>query len=197
MQTENELLATAKKYGVPLPQTCIELEWKEPTNFIWVKEEEGYKLHSKSDYMILYLLASAKFSKSAMIEFKDIEKDIPKTTPNRNANSRLEQGKLSAFTEILTLLGVNTEAIYCQDDIQEIEGIPAPQMHEIAPLLPPFSNSSYQTVFQKTLKNELVYCENVEERLFVSVENHHYAQAYAELFIKLKEKNLLPNANSH
>jgi len=73
-------------------------------------------------------------------------------------------------------------------------GVPLP---ETCIELPPFSNSSYQTVLQKTLKNELVYCENVEERLFVSVENHHYAQAYAELFIKLKEKNLLPNGNSH
>jgi hypothetical protein len=70
-------------------------------------------------------------------------------------------------------------------------------MHEIAPLLPPITNSTYQTVFQKTLKNELVYSEDIKERIFVSVENHHYAQAYAELFIKLKEKNLLPNANSH
>ncbi len=68
----------------------------------------------------------------------------------------------------------------------------APQMHEIAPLLPPFINASYQTVFQKTLKNELVYCENVEERIWVSVENHHYAQAYAELYIKLKSEKLQP-----
>jgi hypothetical protein len=35
MQTENELLAIAKKYGVPLPQTCIELDWQHETLFYW------------------------------------------------------------------------------------------------------------------------------------------------------------------
>lgn len=67
--------------------------------------------------------------------------------------------------------------------------LPAPQFHEIGKELPPFSNCSYQTIYQKTMKKELIYSKNVEERICILVENGNIAQAAAELYLKLKSQN--------
>lgn len=84
--------------------------------------------------------------------------------------------------------------------------IPAPQMHEIAPLLPfkfetnPIGNqekgrfyhwfSSYSSIGYSNFPLG-TYLEEIQ--LEQSIENNHYAQAYAELYISLREKRLLLN----
>jgi len=115
-------------------------------------------------------------------------------------------------------------------DYSEIDGIPAPQMHEIAPLLPMeidndgsktyttnhvkeyVKNStrialplikSYPLYFRGVYEQESSYIcyfiDNFRNKMYhysemmfeVQINNHHYAQAYAELYIKLREEGII------
>jgi hypothetical protein len=60
----------------------------------------------------------------------------------------------------------------------------APQMHEIAPLLPKWTMLGFDAIIvTKTEKS--IECFRVE------IENNHYAEAYAQMYLKLKEANLI------
>ncbi len=83
----------------------------------------------------------------------------------------------------------------------KVDFIPAPQMHEIAPLLPLSFKRNYSSYlyfinhvtigYSSSKFGEWVddYPNNTLMKTFI--ENHHYAQAYAELYLKLKKKGLV------
>jgi hypothetical protein len=132
MQTPQEILATAKKYGVPLPETCIELEWENETLFYWFAFNNEFRL-TRNEF---------GFPDTFSVNYNLIENE--KITNKRN--------------------------------------IPAPQMHEIFRCF-----SQIQLVTTK----EYLWVSYVKYPIHIPIHDHHYAQSYAELFIKLKEKNLL------
>lgn len=78
---------------------------------------------------------------------------------------------------------------------------PAPQMHEIAKLLPTIIRSGefndYQFAYDYYnscyLLHRIKYSHSCHEvrNIVVDIVNFHFAQAYAELFLKLKSLNLL------
>jgi len=148
MQTENELLAIAKKYGVPLPETCIELKgninFYKSLNNLYPEID----LHPKTVYYWYRVKNTNKW-------FLDTD-----------------------FTSEQTHGGYSPS---------DVEVLPAPQMHEIAPLLPPFISVGIKCGFvlaKDTLSYGSCYYNT-------PIHDHHYAQAYAELYLKLKPENLL------
>jgi hypothetical protein len=178
----NELVKFCAEKGVPMPETCEKLNWQGETNFIWVKDGSGYKLHSKSEYLIEYLLNEANQQREDFDKWREIEENC------KAVNGRLAQGKLSMVTEILTILGKDTSSIYVQD-YSEIDGIPAPQMQEIAPLLPPkiwFITNEIEFFHY----NNYIGYDTYNQIFEVLINDHHYAQAYAELYIKLREEGI-------
>lgn len=71
--------------------------------------------------------------------------------------------------------------------------IPAPQMHEIARELPAdFYTDCGQHIFYE-LNNRIGYGLHIKQGKVESttIRNHHYAEAYAKLHIKLREAGLL------
>lgn len=66
----------------------------------------------------------------------------------------------------------------------------APQMHEIAQQLPD-SVDDFGLIQHTTAVFYLPLCFPNSEGNYVDVKNHHYAQAYAELYIKLRDVGLL------
>ena len=124
MQTPQEIIDTAKNYGVPLPETCIELDWQNETLFYWVKD---------------YANATYKLVTKKSLDYWVVE-------PND----------------------------FC---------VAAPQMHEIARLLPPFISSVGIKCAFVLAKDTLSYGSCYYN---TPIHDHHYAQAYAELYLKLK-----------
>ena len=140
---------TAIKYGVPMPETCKELNWQIQTLFAWIKKEGEWILINYNDWC---------------------DFGYP---------------------------------IY----------ICAPQMHEIAPLLPfdkdiqplqgyykwRFSINRNWFKKEKNADIELSYSAQKIDKTFVNQDknitiksvNNHYAQAYAEMYLKLKKENLI------
>lgn len=129
----------AAQYGVPLPETCKELNWQKETLFWWVHEQ-------KED---IFKVVTSSFKKS------------------------FENLKMQSETNVFIA--------------------PAPQMHEIAKLLPERIQKS--TLYYIATLNSIAYLRSpilgdiVE--LESKVKNQNYAQAYAELYLQLKSKNLL------
>jgi hypothetical protein len=64
----------------------------------------------------------------------------------------------------------------------------APQMHEIATELPKSIDSYLLMTY-----NDLIAYENPANEILISskIENNHYAETYAQLFLKLKKENLI------
>lgn len=133
-------LETIKK-GVPMPETCKELNWQGETNYFWAYNH-NWILFNQNDLDI----ADAYFSK--------------------------------------------------------FEKCKAPQMHEIAPLLP---ISISQIIFEKRevfylsfrpiieKGGELIYEHSHKQfalsNINVLYENNHYAEAYAQMYLKLTKHN--------
>lgn len=46
-----EIQEIANKYGLPMPETCIKLNWSEYTHFFWVKNEDG--LHYLNEWELV------------------------------------------------------------------------------------------------------------------------------------------------
>jgi hypothetical protein len=87
----------------------------------------------------------------------------------------------------------NTNGYYFSDDLIVYN---APQMHEIAQLLP--CEDKYTGAYIVLNGNYLACshakyekCVTIYKYMNVMVENHHYAEAYAQLYIKLKKENIL------
>lgn len=157
MNTQEQIKKTAKDFGVPMPDTCKALDWKEKTFFAWIFHE------------------------------------------------KLSQPYLCFFEKIYCQwLHVETQEVIASEENFDFTFFYAPQMHEIAPLLPlkfetnPIGNlergrfyhwfSSYSSIGYTSFPVS-TYLEKAQLEQFIV--NHHYAQAYAELYLKLKEKNLL------
>jgi hypothetical protein len=81
---------------------------------------------------------------------------------------------------------------------------PAPQMHEIAPIIENLAievysvkmvNIKFDFTEQGLDKIQHLLCfENdciSENAIYVNIQNNHYVQAYAEMYLKLKSQNLL------
>lgn len=135
---------TAIKKGVPIPETCKELNWQEETMFYWIVD---------------------KNKNFVLVDFNELKQlDCPNF-------------------------------------------IPAPQMHEIATHLPQKLGYYYDET-QKRVRHHIKFEEGyvVEIGIFqnkgytvlgydiffsVVLNNNHFAQAYAELYLRLKNLNLL------
>lgn len=138
-----ELEKQAIKYGIPMPETCKELDWKKQTLFYWARD-------TKLD-----------------LDWIIVPFELYCTETNKNLSARY--------------------------DI-----IPAPQMHEIAMELPKTIYYKETTFyldliildsFEQYLKyNDEYYKKSVFE---IEIKIFHYADAYAQMFLKLKELNLL------
>lgn len=138
-----ELMGTkdiAIKYGVPTPETCRELDWKEETYFYWCEIESKYELCFKT---------------------RD-----------------------------------NIEGMYCK--IGSIFGLfpsevfPAPQMHEIAIALPKKGQTIIEIVQNEGEEDFLRFCDDIySASIWLDLSQNHYAEAYAELYIKLRKEQLL------
>lgn len=124
---------SAIKYGVPMPETCKQLNWQRQALFAWIKKESEWILINYSDWKYF---------------------DYPTY-------------------------------------------ISAPQMHEIAPLLPTTLGTQSGNRILTTKNNSLAYSfdtapYNVDLIVGrINIINNHYAEAYAQLFLKLKKENLI------
>ena len=147
MQTENELLAIAKKYGVPLPETCIELKgninFYKSLNNLYPEID----LHPKTVYYWYRVKNTNKW-------FLDTD-----------------------FTSEQTHGGYSPS---------DVEVLPAPQMHEIVVYLNFDVDKLGNTIGKLNIDSNGIGFECSTE-----IHDHHYAQAYAELYLKLKQQNLL------
>lgn len=131
----------AIEYGVPMRETCEQMEWQKETSFAYLIDniETGRK------YDVELFLLSFIDEKEDLIHCFSLDRIV--VVKRR-------------FSE--------TKIIY------------APQMHEIIPMLPPFANATYQNILQ-----------SIVDRISIKVENNHFAQACAELYINLKKEDLL------
>ena len=144
MITQEEISA---KFGVPLPETCKELNWENKTFYFY---KDGC-LCSQLRY-------------SPLVNFW-------LATP-------IDSDGITYF-----------KARYKEDFI------PAPQMHEIAPMLPEKidgyqsngQNIWYQ-LLSKSMSKQLVYGykNDFDDKLCVNIIDWNYAEAYAQLYLKLK-----------
>lgn len=162
--TNNEtILQNAIEFGVCNPYTAKLLDWKIPTKYIWVFLCNG-KPESKTPYLAIKIPPHYEHTLSGERIWRENEIVVFENTPNiRNLEDLSE---------------------WCY----------APQMHEIAPLLPDvvhakdMGNLNYPYYFFSKS-----YFIGYGSKDFISseVQNRHYAQAYAELYIKLRDAGLL------
>jgi hypothetical protein len=146
----------AIEYGVPMPETCVQIDWQGQTFFFWLKSISGK----------WYLVNKAK----------------------------------KPFSNIICYHEANILQIEKSLILDWVIVVPAPQMHDIAPLLPKIVINNELTTYYidlVTLDSGNQYLRYNTEKgicykeLKVEIKNHHYAQAYAELYIKLKNEGLL------
>ena len=134
----------AAQYGVPLPETCKELNWENiDTNFFWL-------VCNNTQRALLHIIQENRFGEKCY----------------HPVNNGFAHNKFKVY--------------------------PAPQMHEIAKLLPEklLNYKGYESV--EFCENEKVMGYGILNRfLATEIKNHHYAQAYAEMYLKLKTLNLL------
>ncbi len=170
------------KYGVPMPETCQKLKLSDfqrdfgygnHTKLFWVKHCENYEV-TKSGFEVCH-------SEKVIKLVYGVEK-----TP-------------FSFTNAMKYVDCNTLKVLKKGSVYE--SWQAPQMHEIAPLLPLSFKRNYSSYlyfinnvtigYSSSKFGEWVddYPNNTLMKTFI--ENHHYAQAYAELYLKLKEKGLI------
>jgi hypothetical protein len=130
MQTPQELLATAQEFGVATYETSKQLDWQNPTKYVWVR---------------------TAYNEITVMSRKELEYE--KT--------------LLDMTD-----GIGYSSVVCA----------APQMHEIFRC---FSQIRLVTI------QEYLWVSYVKYPIHIPIHDHHYAQAYAELYLKLKPENLL------
>ena len=155
MNNTNEIKELSIRYGVPIPDTCKQLDWKEPTLLCWVYQQpyDGY---------------TSDFWKCTLVSWA------------------VESGN---------------------------DYILAPQMHEIAIFLPIYivyktkntirkfypdkKNEAFINIYTnpETSVSHLSYANilNGATPLYQNITNNHFAEAYAQMYLKLKQANLLNN----
>jgi hypothetical protein len=164
-----ETTEIAIKFGVATPETSEELQWEEETFFRWFHPTKG----------VFFLCTSTSY----------INSDGQK----RYVLSDVKNGNQIS----------NTTFVY---------GTPAPQMHEIAKHLPVFimNDTGKKYIAGEKIGQPIIYrnflcygfngnqiaelyysTQYDEEEYSVEIGNHHYAEAYAQMFIKLREAGLL------
>lgn len=166
----------AIKYGVPMPETSMKLDWQGETNFYW-----GYFRYSQeptgNDLIprLLYYVG-VEDGKKQFIVVKECH-------------------------HLLNLIGVQSwERI--NPDERDYEIYPAPQMHEIAPLLPPkiegFLEPMYLDLVSAPYHNKSCFFLQYtgvksKKDYFTSmrIDDFHFAQPYAELYLKLKNEGII------
>lgn len=150
MQTQEQIQEIARKYGVPVPETCKELDWKGESNYYYYNGELCYGL--RFNKLIGYWFAKP-VNDDGLTFFKSVDKNY---------------------------------------------FIPAPQMHEIAPLVAGFAASQemhiHQNVYQDFTAMQFVLSStlNPVKRLpYVNIDGSNYAEAYAQMYIKLRRASML------
>ncbi len=58
MEDEKKYKELAVQYGIPLPETCVNLDWKYETFFVWVKRHDGFKLCFIDGYNEVFISVS-------------------------------------------------------------------------------------------------------------------------------------------
>lgn len=186
----------AVKYGVPMPETCKELNWQGETHFYWVYYEGEYHLHNENSlFHAKLLLEKAKmykeFYNENMQEFREDKNNL-----GAKSNARLDQGKFSAYCEILVhCFATDTSEIYepnylFENGEFEVQ-IPAPQMHEIAIFLEDklptlrlcLEHKSEHLYTIDEVTNEVDFCVNVCRS--------NYAEAYAQIYLEFKNEGVI------
>lgn len=158
-----QILETAIRYGVALPETGELL--RKDANFVELDEDNDYGADFHPTTFFYWL--------------------------------RIKEGKKSQMIdrEWCLYTSFEREQLYSGFFGGDVECVPAPQMHEIAKMLP-------ETIKQDGKKHDLTalmheglcYQSRVisESELFLTyIQNHHFAQAHAELYLKLREAGLL------
>lgn len=87
----------------------------------------------------------------------------------------------------------NNKSIICNDDVDENPEyvIPAPQIQEIAPLLPPKIYYITDSAEFFHINDNIGYDDDRDGLFEVQIKNFHFAQAYAELYIALREAGII------
>jgi hypothetical protein len=154
-------------FGVVTPETAEKMEWKHKTSRVWYRRVES----------------------------------MPYTLCNVFRHN--DKVRLCSATDnsLVDILHIENFATYT---------VPAPQMHEIAKYLPNeilvdakydnetdilfLLNVCKKSIYYETNDNIKYGCSKAkgfEEKSYVAIENHHYAQACAELYIELLDAGLL------
>lgn len=83
---------------------------------------------------------------------------------------------------------------FVDNNCVEIDIIPAPQMHEIAPMLPEKIKNEKEGVLRFGMSHiaisYIVFYDNFPKET-IRIKNNHYAEACAELYLKLKNEGIL------
>ncbi len=159
--TNKELIQFCADKGVPLPETCQKLDWKDESGFYWKKITDH-----ETWYNLYY----------------------------HNGRESIFIGGDGVFREIGA----------------KIVHYDAPQMQEIAPLLPvklrlntgyDYDGNDTYSNFEFKIRNypnwhifydgETSYADYYVKDFKFGTENHHYAQAYAQLYIALREAGII------
>jgi hypothetical protein len=133
--------------GVPLPETCVIMAWKEKTHFYWLKSLSG----------VWYLVNKCKLPFDDRICYRECNR-----------------------------LPIENSLIY-----DWVMVVAAPQMQKIAEALPP--KIIYEsTQMEFVSKNNVIGYDGDYKHIFEThIVNHHYAQAFAELYNQLKNEGLI------
>lgn len=161
------LLETAIEAGVPLPETCKNLDrnfWLNKVSMYWFFEDNRWSLCTR----------------------------LQKLTQERYF-----------VAECFNVNSENKERC-----IENVIFIPAPQMHQIAPIIENLAIETYSVKMvnlkfdfteQGLDKIQHLLCfenDNISENaIYININNNHYAQSYAELYLLLREKGLLETKN--
>lgn len=189
----------SKRFGVPLPETCHLIKWERPTKFYWYETEQGefelyqtptcdFKQWLVDNIKHLDILYKIEYSQDK--QFKKERKFY--------SNSRLTQGKISAFTEVCVFLGIGDEIghFYETSAFTSNLRIPAPQIDEILCVLPPTILFDGEILFFdfQTVDMDHQYIQYSKENhtqsdFYAEVVDNHYADAYAKLYQQIKLYN--------
>lgn len=153
----------ALEFGVPLRETCEKLQWQEETFFFWVKD------------------VTSTIEEIWDVCYFDVQSGSYKTANNNKS-----------------LLSTDDEE-YKPEYV-----VPAPQTDKIAIDLPPkfhkeilgFGKECFDFFYKYSnngddLIHRIGYRAQFNYDIRIDIHNNHYAQAYAELWLKLKSENLL------
>ena len=161
--TNEELIAFCTDKGVPLPETCKKLNWQGKKFVPWQHKTFFFWFHFRENGKE-YVELGIKYM-------------YPKVGDDPRGYFYVSYDTYQKWED--------------KDIISPMFVYPAPQMHEIAKNLPPKINYDFKQMEFINHCDVIGYDGDNEHIFEKNIVNLHYAQAYTELYIELRDAGLI------